>query len=114
MVVKYPIVLGFRGKENKIEAGLTNKIWFNAIAQDTFTELFGETWMSLKKPYEIVIKGHRIVVDKYCILDVSIGSKKFSANFFITNAIKILFDEEYQVIIGKKSLEKNRIRIIEE
>jgi len=114
MVVKYPIVLGFRGKEIKIEAGLTNKIWFNAITQDTFMELFGETWMSLKKPYEVIIKGQKIVIDKYCILDVSIGSKRFSAYFFITNAIRTLFGEEYRVIIGKKSLEENRIRIIEE
>lgn len=113
MVVKYTVVLGYRGKEKNIEAGLTNKIWFNAITQDTFTELFGETWMSLRKPYEIIIKGQKIVVDKYCILNVSIGTKKFSAKFFVTNAVRTLFGEEYRVIIGKNSLEENKIRIFE-
>ncbi len=114
MVVEYGIKLIHRGKEISANACLTNKVLFNSITETLFRESFGEVWNKLKKPYEMIVKGQRVMIDKYAILTVVMGPKTFEAEFYITNALLTLFETKCEVIIGKKSLEANKIRIIEE
>jgi len=112
--VKYPVKIMFRGKEVSHDAYLTNKVWFNAISQKYFVENFGEAWNTLKKPHRFAIKGREVDVDKYVVLKVIMGTLSFTDEFFVSDELVEVAEEKCDIVIGRKTLEKHRVKVFEE
>ncbi len=112
--MKYPVRIEFRGKEISHTACLTNKLWYNAVSERFFVENFGETWSTLKKPYKFAVMGGEVSVDKYVVLKVTMGTLSFKEEFFISDALVGVLKEKCDIVIGRRTLEKHRIKVFEE
>lgn len=110
--VEYKIKMLFRGKEANINALLSEKIWFTVMSERSFSEKFGPLWMKLKKPCLFVVKGEKIEVDKVIVVDIKIGDKTYRETIYVSDELINALGRSTEFIIGKKFLEKNRIRIL--
>ena len=112
--VRYRVKIAYRGKETEADAYLTKKVWFNAISKRLFAETFGESWSKLVKPHTFIVKGVEVYVKEYVVLNVVLGKKQFDAEFFVSDELMRVAEKETDLIIGKKSLDENKILIFED
>jgi len=110
--VEYEVKIVFRGREVDVNALLSEKVWFTVMSEKLFLEKFGPVWMSLKKPNLFVIKDKKINVDKFATVGIKIGSRAYKETVYISDDLINVLEKDIDLIIGKKFLERNKIRIM--
>ena len=96
-----------------VRALLTKRLWFDAISQTLFEKLFGSSWLKIKKPLTFYRGSERIDVDKYADVTIEIGKIMLKSHMLIDDRLMGFTMENCDVILGKETLEKNRIRVLE-
>jgi len=113
IMVVMNVYVTYRGRRYMVKALLTKRIWFNAISQSLFQRLFGSTWLRVKKPLVFYRGDEKIEVDKYADVTVEIGKLMIKAHLLIDDRLMGYTMEECDIIIGRETLEKNKIQVFE-
>jgi len=104
--------VSFRGKEATLRALLSKKVWYNAMLETAFMELFGESWSRLRQPAVFHTRMGKISVDKYAVITVEVSGIRIEDEFYISDALVRTRSTEADLIVGSKTLERYRIRIL--
>ena len=100
-------------KTAKLSVLFTKKVWYNAIKRSVIKAVFGAVSLRKIKPTEVIARNKRILVDSYVVLRIHLDNYSFEDQFYVSDELVEIVDNNADVIVGSHSIEKHHIRVLE-